>query len=92
MNEQCHKEFYRGWIVETEQEETGHRGICYSPSRLCLNTHQTYSSELYAISVSKAMIDRHIACRQISIFLRDLYEAGNLEFEEWRSLCNSLAC
>ncbi|MGG6294811.1 hypothetical protein ACQ4M4_10325 [Leptolyngbya sp. AN02str] len=91
MHEPCFREFYRGWMIEIELEADAYRGVGYSPARLCLSTERLYTNELLAISTLKGLIDRHIACRQVSLLLRDLYESEKIAFDEWRSLTHSLA-
>jgi hypothetical protein len=86
------QEFYRGWMIEVEADTAGYRGVGYSPSRFCLNTGQSYATEMQAVSLLKGLIDRHIACCQVSLLLRDLYESEKIAFDEWRSLTHSLAC
>jgi hypothetical protein len=90
MQEPYSADFYRGWIIEVSQEQTGFIAVCYSPCRQRLRDYQVYGSEYQAISVAKRMINHHIARNSMMQIVREMYEMGRLSFEEWRSLHHSL--
>jgi hypothetical protein len=90
MKDPCLADFYHGWIIEVLAETEGFKSVCYSPSRQRLTDHKSYPSDICALVAAKRLINQHLACHSMSVFLRDAYEAGNLSFEEWRSLNHSL--
>lgn len=84
-------DFYRGWIVEIEPQTEGVRTICYSPSRQRLTDYIVYPTVFPAIAAAKRLIDKQFACHALKGFLRELYEARELPFEDWRQLNSSLS-
>jgi len=83
-------DFHRGWIIEVVRDGDGFRSTCYSSAREHFSDNTIYPSESQAIGTAKRTIDRYIACYLLSSFLRDMYELGNLSFEEWSTLNQSL--
>ena len=83
-------DFYRGWLVKISPSEQGFKAICYSPSRRQLVIPQYYASDLDALFNAKQTIDYRVACHALSVTLRELYEVGNLNFEDWSALQRSL--
>lgn len=91
MNNSCLADFYHGWIIEVSQQDEGFRSVCYSPSRQRLSDYVTYASDFQALSASKRLINQHFVRHALSSLLRELYEADSLDFDEWRSLNQSLS-
>jgi hypothetical protein len=88
-------DFYHGWLIEilqitVSQYELGFESVCYSPCREKVCNSQVHSSELEAMNAAKQVIDWYGACQSLRVVLRQFYEADQLDFEEWRSLHQSL--
>jgi hypothetical protein len=83
-------DFYHGWIIEVAHENGLFTTACYSPSRERFIDYSTHPSDIHALRAAKQGINRYLACHALSSFCRELYELGQLPFEEWRSLQNSL--
>lgn len=90
MHNECLTDFYRGWMIEIVRQDIGFQSVCYSPSRQRLDDDVMYSREFLALNAGRALVDLHLACQQFSGVLRELYESEKLEFEEWRSLTQSI--
>jgi hypothetical protein len=90
MEEPCLADFYHGWLIEVRCEESGFRSVCYSPSRQRLSDYTSHPSDFQALSAAKRLIDKNVTRYLLASFLRDRYELGQLSFEEWRSLNQSL--
>jgi hypothetical protein len=89
-------DFYHGWLIEVlplgvSKNEFGFEVICYSPCREKVGNDQVYRSAFEAMKAAKQVINWHVACQLLRDILRQFYEADRLEFEEWRSLHQSLA-
>jgi hypothetical protein len=91
MQDPYSADFYRGWIIEVSQEHQGFILVCYSPSRQRLRDYEVYETEFQALRAAKRMINYHIARDTMMRATRELYEVGQLSFDEWRSLHHSLA-
>jgi hypothetical protein len=83
-------DFYRGWMIEIVQQNNGFQSVCHSPARQRLDDDVMYSREFLALNAGRALVDLHLACQQFSGVLRELYELEKLDFEEWRSLTESI--
>jgi hypothetical protein len=83
-------DFYHGWIIEVTHENGRFTAACYSPSRERFIDYSTHPSDVHAFSAAKRGINRYLARHALSSFCRELYELGQLEFEEWRLLQQSL--
>lgn len=83
-------DFYQDWMIEVEQEEDGFRMTCYSPSRQQLSDRTLHSHDFKALQAARKLIDQHLVCYSLAALLRAWYEANLLNFDEWRSLNQSL--
>ncbi|MDX2214421.1 MAG: hypothetical protein SFY66_14110 [Oculatellaceae cyanobacterium bins.114] len=83
-------DFYHGWLIEVMQTENGFQSICYSPARERLSDYSTYSNDFQALAAAKKIINKYVARHVLTSFIRELYELEKLDFEEWRSLNQSL--
>ena len=88
-------DFYHGWLIEVlpigvSQNEPSFEVVCYSPCREKVCNDQIYLSAFEAMKAAKQVINWHVACQLLRDVLRQFYEADRLEFEEWRSLHQSL--
>jgi hypothetical protein len=88
-------DFYHGWLIEIlqiriSQYELSFEAVCYSPCREKICDYQVHSSEFEAMKTARQMIDWYEACQLLRRLLQQFYEAGQLGFEEWRSLHQSL--
>ncbi len=88
-------DFYHGWLIEVlpigvSRNEPGFKMVCYSPCREKFCNDQVYPSAFEAMKAAKQAINWHVACQLLRDVLRQFYEADRLEFEEWRSLHQSL--
>jgi hypothetical protein len=90
MKSSCLADFYHGWLIEVAYQETGFYHTCYSPYRQQLQDSTAYPCEAKALKAAKQLIMHQLACYAMAGVLRDLYECGELRFDEWRSLNNSL--
>lgn len=90
MNSACLTDFYRGWMIEVVPQGIGYTSVCYSPSRQRIDDDVVYSRDFLALNAGKALVDLYLACQQFSGVLRELYESEKLEYEEWRSLSQSI--
>ncbi len=90
MRNDCLTDFYRGWMIEIVHQGNGFQSVCYSPSRQRVDDDVMYSQDFLALSAGRALVDLYLACQQFSGVLRELYESGKLDFEEWRSLTQSI--
>ncbi|WP_448597830.1 hypothetical protein [Thermoleptolyngbya sp.] len=90
MNSACLTDFYRGWMIEVVPQGIGYTSVCYSPSRQRIDDDVLYSRDFLALNAGKALVDLYLACQQFSSVLRELYESDKLEYEEWRSLSQSI--
>lgn len=77
-------------MIEVTQDDEGYKTMCYSPSRQRLSDYKHYPTDFTALSAAKWLIGEHFARHLLNGFLRDMYELGKLEFDEWRSLNQSL--
>ena len=88
-------DFYHGWLIEVlqirvAQNEPGFEVVCYSPCRQKACLDPVYPSAFEAMKAAKQMINWYGACQLLRQLLRQFYEADRLDFEEWRSLHQSL--
>jgi hypothetical protein len=84
-------DFHQGWMVEVVHEGSEFRTICYSPSRQRLSDYKIYTDQRQAMAAAKQLIDRQMVGHALQCVMRDLFEQGTLNFEDWRSLHRSLA-
>ena len=90
MNDSHLADFYLGWSIEVMHNNSGFEVICYSPCRKRIQDFVAYDSEFAAMKAAKQVIDWYAACHTLSKALRELYETDRIDFEEWRSLHQSL--
>lgn len=90
MKDLDHIDFHCGWLIEIVPFEQVFKAVCYSPSRQCLVTPGEYLCNADAFRAAKQHIDYQAACNLLTATLRDFYEAGHLEFDEWRALQSCL--
>jgi hypothetical protein len=88
-------DFHHGWLIEiivleTVSSENKFKAVCYSPYRKHLILQELHCSKFDALFAAQQMINYQIACNSLSCTLRELYEAGQLHFDEWNSLQHSL--
>jgi hypothetical protein len=83
-------DFHQGWMVEVVPSEQGFLATCYSPSRKCVLVQEQHASDLEALYAAQQTINYQIACSSVATVLREFYEQGQLEFEEWTLLQQSL--
>ncbi|UBF26100.1 hypothetical protein K9N68_31985 [Kovacikia minuta CCNUW1] len=83
-------DFHRGWMIEIISGEKGFQSTCRSPVGEQLNNGEHYPHHFIAWRIGMELIDQFYACYALKTFLRDAYEAEHLDFEEWRSLNQSL--
>jgi hypothetical protein len=88
-NSSCLTDFHHGWLIEIVPCEQGFQATCYSPCRKRFVLQEPGSS-LDVLYVAKQAIDHQVACSSLSGVLRELYENGQLSFEEWSALHHSL--
>lgn len=90
MSNPCLADFYHGWIIEIMYDSGGYKNMCYSPCRQRLSDFQSYPDDFQALAAAKQLINQQLVRYVLQGFLREMYESGRLEFEEWRSLNQSL--
>lgn len=90
MKDSYFVDFHQGWLIEIEPLNQAFKATCYSPCRNRLAVQELYASEFDALYAAKQAIDVQVACKALSDVLREVYDAGQLSFEEWTSLQNSL--
>jgi hypothetical protein len=83
-------DFYRGWAIEVMPSVQGFQAVCYSPCRKQLVVETRHLVALDALHGAKQEIDYQLACISLAGALREFYEVGHLNFEEWHSLHHSL--
>jgi hypothetical protein len=83
-------DFHQGWLVEIVHSERGFLATCYSPCRKCVLVQEQHASDLEALYAAQQAINYQIACSSLATVMRDFYERGYLEFEEWTLLQQSL--
>lgn len=83
-------DFYQGWLIEIVPVEQGFKSVCCSPQRHQVIDDSFYACDLEAMSAAKRSINHYYACHTITQLLRELYEAQQLNFEEWRMLQESV--
>lgn len=83
-------DFHRGWMVEVVAVADGFRGFCYSPSGHWVQTADTHRQESLAYQSAIALIDERSARTTLGQLLREFYEQGKLDFQEWQALRDSV--
>lgn len=83
-------DFHEGWLIEIISCEQSFKAVCYSPNRQCLVTPGQYRCNADAFQAAKQHINYQTACNLLTATFRDFYEAGRLEFDEWRALQSCL--
>lgn len=77
-------------MIEVVTQGVGYTSVCYSSLRQRIDDDVVYSRDFLALNAGKTLVDLHLACQQFSGVLRELYESEKLEYEEWRSLNQSI--
>ena len=83
-------EFHRGWMIEVVPAIGGFQNICRSPYGEELSDGKLYLQIKQAWQGAVSLIDQFYICYALKQVLREIYEEGNLEFEEWQQLSLSL--
>lgn len=83
-------DFHRSWMIEVTSLESGFQSVCCSSVGNQLSDRKVYTCQSAAWKAAVDLIDRFYACYAIDLVLRDVYEAGQLRFEEWQMLSQSL--
>jgi hypothetical protein len=84
-------DFYRGWMVEVRKQQGGFQSICCSPIGEKLSDRSLYTQDFEARQAAIALIDRLFACYALKQVLRDMYELGQLDRDNWQRLSQSLS-
>lgn len=83
-------DFYRGWSIEITMVHDQFQATCYSPQRERLSDRLLYTHQFQAWQVAHQLIDEFLAGQSLKQFLRDTYEAGQISFEAWQRLKQSV--
>ncbi|SRR5579883_1011241 len=84
-------DFYRGWMIEVSGTSSGFQSVFCSPRGRRFSDRLLYPCQFDAWKAASQLIDRALACYTLKQAIRDIYESGQLEFEEWQLLQCSLA-
>lgn len=90
MNDASLVDFYRGWFIEIEPGQSSFRSICYSPCRQKIAIPAHFPSEFAALQAAKQEVDYQMTRFSVADVMRELYEAGRLNFQDWIALHHSL--
>jgi hypothetical protein len=82
-------DFHHGWLIEILPSEQGFQAICYSPCRQQLILERQ-PSDFDALYAAKQAINYQLARSSLSRIVRQLYETGRLQGNEWQKLQQSL--
>lgn len=83
-------DFYRGWSIEITSVHGQFEAVCYSPHRDRLSDRALYSHQFQALQAANQLVDQFLAGEALKQFIRDAYEAGQLSFEAWQRLKQSV--
>jgi hypothetical protein len=83
-------EFHRGWMIEVETSPEGFLNVCRSPFGEELSDGDYYQCRQQAWQAALEMIDLFYACYALKRFLRDAFEEGLLDFDDWQRLSHCL--
>ena len=77
-------------MIEVAKCQDGFQNICRSPFGEELSDGDFHCNRQSAWQSAMALIDLFYACYTLKQFIRDAYEEGMLNFEEWQQLSLSL--
>ncbi|MBF2026837.1 MAG: hypothetical protein IGS48_08730 [Oscillatoriales cyanobacterium C42_A2020_001] len=83
-------EFYQGWMIELIRVKENFQAVCHSPLGENFTDSVIYESQFTALQGAFRLIDQFYSCHALRVVLRELFEAGKLDFNEWQSLNQSL--
>ncbi|MBD2089133.1 hypothetical protein H6F67_04605 [Microcoleus sp. FACHB-1515] len=83
-------DFHRGWLIEVFSHEQGFQSRCSSPCCKRLADETFYASVSEAIETARIQISYQMACAEVALLIRNLYEEYKLSIDEWQNISRSI--